>query len=155
VRDLAPYGLFFLGHHWYLAAADGAAGQVKNFRVSRMRSARVNGAKPGTPDYEIPESFRLRTHARSRQAWELGDSAAAEAVVEFRGKSGPVAAARRLGEPVEDAPDRRRFAVRRHDTFARWLLSFAGEIVPVSPPGLVAEYQELARRTLAVYGRAP
>ena len=50
-------------------------------------------------------------------------------------------------EPV----DRRRFRVRRRDAFARWLLSFAGDVVPRSPPEMVAEYESLVDATLARY----
>jgi proteasome accessory factor B len=151
MRTLAPYGLFFLGHHWYLAAREGEEGPVKNFRVSRIRSAVVNRREPGTPDYEIPADFKLREHARSRQAWELGDGEALEAVVSFHGPSGPTRAALRLGEPVPGEPTHRRFLVRRMDTFTRWLLSFAGEVTPLSPPELVTGYERLAERTLAAY----
>ncbi|HEU4588428.1 MAG TPA: WYL domain-containing protein [Gemmatimonadales bacterium] len=153
-RTLAPYGLFFLGHHWYVAAreAEQPAGPVKNFRVSRIRSAVVNRRKPGSPDYEIPADFRLREHARSRQAWELGDGAALEAIVAFTGPTGPTRAALRLGEPVEGEPTQRRFVVRRVDTFTRWLLGFAGEAEPLAPPELVDAYHALAARALAVYG---
>jgi len=151
-RRLAPYGLFFLNQHWYLAAREGDGGPVKNFRVSRIASARMNPSHPGTPDFAIPAGFNLREHARSRQAWELGDGAALTAVVAFHGASGAAHAARRLGEAVEGEPDRRRFSVRRLDTFARWLLSFGGEVTPVSPPELVAAYRQLAREALAAHG---
>jgi proteasome accessory factor B len=150
-RTVAPYGLFFLGHNWYLAARDGESGPVKNFRVSRIHSITVNQRQPSTPDYEIPADFDLRAHARSRQSWELGDDSAVEAVVEFRGESGPTIAARRLGEPVDGTPSRRRFTVRREDAFARWLLSFGGEALPLSPAELVDRYRELAQETLARY----
>jgi proteasome accessory factor B len=156
-RDVWPYGLFFLGHHWYLAAKDagaGAADPVKNFRFSRISDAHVNTKKPGTPDYEIPPGFSLREHARSREAWALGDTASVEAVVRFPGESGPTAAARRLGTEVPGDALARRFAVRRLDTFARWVLSFAGEAEPVSPPELVAAYRDVARETLAAYVEA-
>ncbi|HET7599724.1 MAG TPA: WYL domain-containing protein [Gemmatimonadales bacterium] len=151
-RRLAPYGLFFLNQHWYLAAREGDGGPVKNFRVSRIASARMNPSHPGTPDFAIPAGFNLREHARSRQAWELGDGAALTAVVAFHGASGAAHAARRLGEAVEGEPDRRRFSVRRLDTFARWLLSFGGEVTPVSPPELVAAYRQLAREALVAHG---
>jgi predicted DNA-binding transcriptional regulator YafY len=154
-RDVMPYGLFFLGHHWYLAAKDSADGPVKNFRVSRIATAQVNDQKPGVPDYDIPATFRLPEHARSREAWQLGDTAGLEVVVRFTGPSGPTAAARRLGEPVADEPDSRRFQVRRLDVFARWLLSFAGEAEPVSPPELVDAYRALAEQTLATYTGTP
>jgi proteasome accessory factor B len=154
-RDVAPYGLFFLGHHWYLAARDAGAetGPVKNFRVSRILDAAVNPRNENSADYEIPAGFRLRDHARSRQAWELGDGTVLDALVEFRGGSGATLAARRLGEAVPGAPERRRFSVRRTDAFARWLLSFGGEVVPLEPAELVGEWAALARRTREVYGR--
>jgi hypothetical protein len=38
------------------------------------------------------------------------------------------------------------------DAFLRWMLSFAGGMVPVSPPDVAAAYRDEIRRTLAVYG---
>jgi predicted DNA-binding transcriptional regulator YafY len=150
-RTVEPYGLFFLNQHWYLAArADGEA-IVKNYRLSRISGPQENASKPGTRDYEIPAGFRLQEHARSKQAWEVGDGDAIETVVEIRRADGAALAAARLGDPVPDHPDRRRFLVRRCDAFARWLLSFGGDVVPLAPPESVNEYTELVRRTLAVY----
>ncbi len=57
--------------------------------------------------------------------------------------------AEQLGEPVEGQTHHRRFRVRRLDAFARWLLSFAGDLEPVSPREIVDEYFGLARETLA------
>jgi proteasome accessory factor B len=37
----------------------------------------------------------------------------------------------------------RSFRVRRRDTFLRWLLSFAGDARPVSPPEAVTEWRAL------------
>ncbi|MEJ7811444.1 MAG: WYL domain-containing protein [Gemmatimonadaceae bacterium] len=153
-RSVEPYGLFFLSAHWYLAGHDRDRDGLRNFRLSRMAGAEVNAARSQTPDYEIPADFRLRDHARSRQPWELGGQDAGEAVVEFRADTGAVRGAAKLGEAIAGEPNRRRFVVRRPDAFARWLLSFAGGAVPVSPPALVDEYRELARRTLSVYAGA-
>ena len=150
-RTVEPYGLFFVSGHWYLAARDVEKDARRNFRVSRVEGLEVNRSKPGTPDYEIPSSFSLREHAASRQAWEIGDGDAFDAVVEFTGESGAVLAAAALGEPDASNPTRRRFRVRRADSFARWLLSFAGEATPVSPAALVAEYASLVERTRGVY----
>jgi len=153
-REVSPFGLFFLGSHWYLAAQEDPSGPVKNFRVSRISEAKVNTVKPGTPDFEVPADWSLKAHAASRQAWELGDAGSIDALVEFRGSSGATAAARRLGEPVPGAPMRRRFRVRRVDPFARWLLSFAGEVVPVSPVEVTRAYGDMARSAL-VASREP
>jgi predicted DNA-binding transcriptional regulator YafY len=151
-RSAEPYGLFFVNGHWYLAARDVEKDALRNFRVSRIQGLRVNASRAGTPDYAIPETFSLREHAASRLAWEIGDGDAFEAVVEFVGETGAVRAAAALGEPDASAPALRRFRVRRADSFARWLFSFAGEAKPVSPQKLVEEYDSLGARTRALYG---
>lgn len=150
-RDAEPYGLFFLNGHWYLAARPVDEERVKNFRVSRIRGVAMRDARLATPDYVIPASFDLRDHGRSRQAWELGDGDATDVVVEFRGRSGAAVAGAQLGTPVRGSDDRRAFRARRIDAFSRWLLSFAGEAVPVSPPELVQTFAEQVRATRALY----
>ena len=45
------------------------------------------------------------------------------------------------------------FRVRRREVFARWLLTFAGDAVPVSPPDFVEQFRGLVRETLALYER--
>lgn len=150
-RVVEPYGLFFLSRHWYLAARDPSDDVVKNFRVSRIADATVEPQRPQTPDYAIPADFSLREHARSRTPWELGDGAGVPATVEFRRRTGEVRAAEALGEPVEGHPARRRFAVRRADSFARWLLAFGGDAVAIDPPALREALAALARETLDRY----
>jgi predicted DNA-binding transcriptional regulator YafY len=150
-RDVEPYGLFFIGGHWYLAARDVDKDALRNFRVSRIEAIKVNAARSLTPDYEIPTSFSLREHAQSRQAWEIGDGDGFEAVVNFTGESGAVIAAAALGKPDDGSSSLRRFEVRRADSFARWLLSFAGDATPVSPQTLVDEYARLLAGTRALY----
>ncbi|HET7550114.1 MAG TPA: WYL domain-containing protein [Gemmatimonadaceae bacterium] len=150
-RDVEPYGLFFVGSHWYLAARDRARGELRNFRLNRISGVKVESARPGTPDYDIPADFHLREHARSREAWELGDGEATEAVVEFRVPSGAATAAARLGDPVKGHENRRVFRPRRLDVFARWLLSLQGDAVPLEPDALVQAYRRQIRDTLAIY----
>jgi proteasome accessory factor B len=150
-RTAEPYGLFFVSGHWYLAARDVEKEALRNYRVSRIADLEVGRAKPGTPDYEIPAGFALRDHAQSRQAWELGDGDAFEAIVDFRGATGAALAAAALGRADERSTSLRRFDVRRADSFARWLFSFGGDAVPVAPRALVDEYAALLARTRAVY----
>jgi proteasome accessory factor B len=147
-RMVEPFGLFFLNQHWYLAARAPGEDLVKNFRLNRIDAVEVNDKRPNSPDYEILRGFDLRAHARSRHAWELGAGDAVLATVAFHSRTGAAAAAYRLGEAVEGYPDRRRFRVRRSDAFARWLLSFGGDLVPVAPSELVSEYLGLAREAL-------
>jgi hypothetical protein len=99
----------------------------------------------------VPPGFSLREHARSRQAWELGDGDGIEAVVAFGRDTGAVAAAARLGAAVPESPSHRQFVVRRMDSFVRWLLTFGADARPVSPAALCAAYDVQLRATLALY----
>jgi predicted DNA-binding transcriptional regulator YafY len=152
-REVEPYGLFFLSGHWYLAARDRAREELRNFRLNRISGVKVMSTAKQSPDFTVPSSFDLREHARSRHVWELGEADAMQVVTEFRGDSGPTLAAERLGEEVMGAPRHRRFAVRRPDSFARWVLSFAGEVVIREPASLAADVDQLATQTRSLYDR--
>ena len=150
-RTVEPYGLFYVSGYWYLVARDVEKDALRNFRISRMGEVTVLKPTGSKHDYEIPVDFSLREHARSRRAWDLGDLDSLEAVVEFRATSGAAVAASALGKPDAGGPSFRRFDVRRMDSFARWLLSFAGDATPVSPDALVHEYTRLVRETRERY----
>jgi proteasome accessory factor B len=154
-RTVEPYGLFFLSGHWYLTGRDRGRGELRNFRLNRLIDPVVNKARAQSADFAIPDDFELRDHARSRHAWEIGDGESMEAIVEFTSGTGAVEAAARLGAPVLGEAARRVFQLRRADAFARWLLSFGGDAVPVSPASLVAEYRDQISRTFAVYENVP
>jgi predicted DNA-binding transcriptional regulator YafY len=154
-RAVEPYGLFFVSAHWYLAGRDVTKDGIRNFRLSRVARVEVNAKKAQSADYEIPPGFVLREHAQSREPWEIGDGNAMSAIVEFTATTGATAAALALGQPVQGSETRRRFAVRRLDSFARWLLSFGGDARPVEPPELRAEYERAASETLRRYAGVP
>jgi predicted DNA-binding transcriptional regulator YafY len=150
-RTVEPYGLFFVSSHWYLAGRDTERDALRNFRLSRVSRVEVNTRKAQSADYPIPSDFSLRDHAQSREPWEIGDGDATTAIVEFVATTGATRAAPERGRPVQGSANRREFAVRRPDAFARWLLSFGGDARPVDPPELRAEYERVAAATLSRY----
>jgi len=154
-REVEPFGLFFLHGHWYLAARDLVRSELRNFRLNRVSAPSVNTGSPLTPDYEVPASFRLRDHAASRHAWELGESDVTRVVVAVRGTSGPALAAAKLGGSVDGSPDLRVFDVRRADTFLRWLLSSAGALVPVEPEEFVGQFRVVVNEVASLYAAPP
>lgn len=150
-RTVEPLGLFFLDSHWYLAARELGDHIVKNFRVSRMARVTANKSRPQSADFEVPDRFDVREHARSRQAWELGDADGLDAVVEFVAETGAAAPWMELGTAVPGEPARRTYRVRSIDRFVRWLMSLAGAATPVSPPELVQAYRDALRATWRRY----
>jgi predicted DNA-binding transcriptional regulator YafY len=135
-----------------MAANDLDKHELRNFRVNRISRVEVNTARSQSPDFDIPADFNLREHARSKKAWELGDGAGEDAVVDFHNPTGAAKAAARLGVAIEGGSDRRKFTIRRVDSFARWLLSFGGEAIPVSPASLVGEFRNQVKEAHEIYG---
>jgi proteasome accessory factor B len=154
-RTVEPYGIYFSNGHWYLVGRDVPSDALRKFRVSRMEQVRANTRKPQSVDYVIPADFDLALHARAKEPWALGEDDAQEMIVEIRADSGAAASVRTLGEPVSGAPSQRRFQVRRADSFVRWLMSFGGDVVPISPPSLREHYHAVIAATLSAYEHAP
>lgn len=154
-RHVEPYGLAFISGHWYVIGRDVDADARRQFRVSRMQGLSVNDTKAQSADFAVPADFDLAAHARSRQAWELGDAEPEDVTLRFRVESGVTRPAMQLGEPVDRDPSARRFRVRRPDTFALWVLGFAGDAIVVSPPTMVARVAALAQATRQRYAEVP
>lgn len=150
-RTVDPWGLAFLSGHWYLIARDQAADALRQFRVSRIAAPRVNTHREQTADYAIPHDFDLAVHVRSRHAWELGDAEARDVTVRFDAATGAALPAMELGEPIAGDARRRRFRVRRIETFALWILAFAGDATVEDPPEVAERVRDLARAARAQY----
>ena len=150
-REVEPFGLSFTSGHWYLIGRDVGGDVVRKFRVSRIAELRVNASRPQSADYELPNGFDLATEARLKESWELGDDVAEEMIVEIVGETGAASSVRGMGAPVVGMPNQRCFHVRRLDSFVRWLMSFAGEVVPMSPARLIDAYHETVNATLSAY----
>lgn len=153
-REVRPYGLVFLRGNWYLVGHDVGRDAIRVFRVGRMENVEVNRSKPHTPDYEIPEDFRLDDYLQ-KEAWELGDDPPIRAAVLFRFPRSLWADRNGYGELVEERPDGsavRVFAVQQVNPFLRWLLSMEGEAEVVSPAELREELRAMAREVLALHG---
>ncbi len=147
-RDVAVYGLLFQRGHWYLIGHDQLRDDVRVFRVGRMDDVRPNTRSPGTPDYEVPKDFKLDDHL-SREPWELGqrDEKPVVAEVLFHFPASLWVARNGHGTLVErraDGSEVRRFELYQVEPFLRWLLGFAGEAEPLTPPSLRAELRALA-----------
>lgn len=148
-RIVEPFGLAFLTGHWYLIARDVGTETLRHFRVNRIRDVTVNEAKAQSPDFSIPQGFDLAAQARSRQAWELGDAEQIEVTVRFCVQNGFTMPAMQLGEALPHDAALRQFKVRRPDTFALWILGFAGDVRVEQPVAMVERVRALAISTLA------
>ncbi|MGH7543875.1 MAG: helix-turn-helix transcriptional regulator, partial [Gemmatimonadota bacterium] len=154
-RDVAPYGLLFLGGNWYVVGHDALRDARRVFRVDRMEDPEPNRKTPDTPDYVVPEDFDLNAY-RNREAWELGEGeeTALVARVRFDFPTSLWVERNGYGEPAESAADGssvRSFRVHQINPFLRWILSLSGEAEIVGPPELRREYADMVQQVAALY----
>jgi predicted DNA-binding transcriptional regulator YafY len=154
-REVQPYGLLFHHGTWYLIGFDATRAAIRVFRVGRIEDMSVNTRAPNTPDYVIPEAFRIESYA-DRDAWELGgeDEAPIVAEILFRFPLSLWAERNRHGTLVDRFPDGatvRAFDVVQVPPFLRWLLSFEGEAEVLSPQELKDGLRTMARDVAALY----
>ena len=157
-REVQPYGLLFQHSRWYLVAYDPMREDMRVFRVDRMDDVKRNTKSPNTPDYRIPEDFRLADYAQ-KEPWELGESNEGPVTVHVRFEFPRSLWADRNGhgEKVEEHDDGaaiRAFEVSQPDPFLRWILSLAGEAMIVSPAEMADDLRAMARGVAAKYGHA-
>ena len=155
-REVQPYGLLFQHSRWYLVAFDPMRDGMRVFRVDRMEAVARNPRTPNTPDYEIPDDFRLSEYAQ-KQAWELGEAngGTVHALVRFDFPRSLWAERNGHGELVEEHDDGssvRSFAVSQPDPFLRWILSMAGEALIVSPAELADDLRAMAAAAAKAHG---
>ena len=62
-REVEPYGLFLKHGHWYLCGRCLRADAIRVFRLSRAWNLEINTRAPATPDFRVPEGFRLLDHS--------------------------------------------------------------------------------------------
>jgi predicted DNA-binding transcriptional regulator YafY len=155
-RKLDPYGLYFDRGAWYVVGFCHLREEIRSFRVSRLDSE-VEQANPGEdgPDFERPQDFRLREHARVLP-WEFEEGAEYEAAIRFSPRLAWLVE-RDLGdvyrfEPAKDGGGVLHVRVRNEDAFMNWLLSYAEDAELVSPPALRKKVKSHLREMLAELG---
>ena len=161
-RDVAVYGLMFERGAWYLVGYDALRGDIRVFRVDRMKNPVLNRKRPGTADYEIPTGFSLAAY-RDRRAWQFGDGDESVAVrVRFSHPLCLWADRNRFGSLEESEGSKgavRSFEVYGADPFINWILGLGGGAEILSPLEFVsrlcarAEAIRVAHEGEYVHGR--
>jgi predicted DNA-binding transcriptional regulator YafY len=70
-RDLDPYGLVVHGGRWYLAAHEHLRGEVRTFRVDRVRSVELRPEATAPPEGFDAVAHVARSLARVPWTWEV------------------------------------------------------------------------------------
>jgi predicted DNA-binding transcriptional regulator YafY len=158
-RALDPLGLVLKGGVWYLVAVAIAAGEVRTYRVARVRRVTVIGdpvLRP--PDFELAAYWNETTSAYERAAPQLTATIriaprAIGVLVDLVGERA-VRGSERLGEDA-DGWRRLRLAIDWPDEVPARLAALGDAVEVLEPSELRARVRETARRSLARHAPLP
>ena len=135
-RTVNPYALLSDNGVWYVIGLDLDRGDVRTFRVSRIRGE-IRFATRRERDFRQPEGFDPSEY-RGRPPWQVGDIAGEAAIEVAQDTAWWVERVAGRGE-VEDGI----FHTQYSDLgqLASWVLRQDGRARPVSPPELIEEVE--------------
>jgi predicted DNA-binding transcriptional regulator YafY len=140
-RDLSPYGVVVDGGRWYLAALDHGRGELRTFRVDRMRDVELGPPTDPPPAGFDPVDHVSRSLAQVPWTWRV--EVLLETSLDEAGRRVPPT----LGELTEtDGGVLLRMRVESLDYMAQLLASFGWPFTIRRPRELRAAVEALAAR---------
>jgi proteasome accessory factor B len=134
-RTVEPYALVFRRGHWYVIGQDVERGEIRSYRLSRMRSEVEDAGEAAPP----PEGFEAARHLDVGQP-AAGPVAAATARIAFADKVAWLVAATsrgaRVGKQTGDGWTEIDLPTDDPEALAPWVLSFGPDARAVSPKSL-------------------
>ena len=140
VRDVEPMGAVFGGNAWYLVAWCRLRGEVRHFRLDRIRKLEL-AAERFVPRQDFDLQRHLAQIEDGSPKTEVALRVAPAALERVRAESlTGVLAEKAGGRSVEV-----RLLTYSLEWCARWVLSFGGEVVALGPATLRAQVRTLAQ----------
>lgn len=82
-RKVDPYGLVWLRGDWLMVGHCHLRENIRVFHVDRISGLAVNPLKPKSPDFQVPDDFRLDEHV-AQQPWMIKIHEPIRTVIRFR-----------------------------------------------------------------------
>lgn len=154
-RVVDGYGLALRRGLWSLVGFCHLRNDLRTFHVHRMQRISVNTAKPKSPDYEVPASFRLDDSVAT-WPWQHRFHEPVDVNVLLTRELVPLAPTLFPGAPMRTR-DGSVVSVRATDLdgLLKYVLSLGAEAKVLSPPEAVTRYRELGTAVLRAHGGAP
>jgi proteasome accessory factor BC len=149
-RTVNPYALLHDRESWYVIGWDHDAGDIRTFRVSRVRGD-IRFATRRERDFRAPTDFEPSEY-RGRQDWQFGEIVG-DAQIELDENTAWWAERMIERGEVEDGALTTPYA--HVDALAGWILRQEGRARPLSPPELVDEVARGLERVVEVHEGEP
>lgn len=156
-RRVDPYGLALRRGVWSLVGYCHLRKGVRTFHVHRMRDVTANAARPRSPDFEVPQDFRLQDYVATFP-WQHRFHAPIEVTLELRGELAALAPRFFADQPTAPTGDGQGTQVTVRATFLEGLLRYALSLGPgcrvVAPADAAARWRELLTKVRDLHSDA-
>ena len=150
-RTLDAYALLPHEGSWYVIGKDHASGEIRTFRVSRIRGD-IRFHTRRERDFRLPAEFNAQDY-RPPPAWQMGEIVG-EARIELAGDTAWwVERSHRRSGTIEDSVFVTPYASLEH--LASWVLRLDGRAIPLEPDELRREVAAGLRRVRARHEGEP
>jgi predicted DNA-binding transcriptional regulator YafY len=151
VREVDPLGLVYYSDHWNLIGYDHLRGEVRNFRLDRIRRLRTR-----FETFQPPRDFDLKAFLRERgesprnvrMTLRFADRA-------WRWARRQLPADVEAERTLEDGRTEATFYFENPEYVARWLLRYSTDVEVVEPEALRQKHRELALEVARQYEEVP
>ena len=141
-RTLNPYALLSDNGVWYVVGHDVDRGEVRTFRVSRIRGE-IRFATRRERDFRLPQGFEIERY-RGRPPWQVGDIVGEARIAVGGDTAWWVERTYGSRGRLENGTFVTEFASAA--LLASWILRQDGRAAPLSPPALRREVMDGLRR---------
>ncbi len=143
-RIVRPYGLGLVDGNWYMVAFDEDRGELRNFRLDRIRG-KIKVIDKKDDAYVVPDDFDISHHIH-REEFEIPDGPEFTARIELDDVATWLMKRRRRGAGtlVENPDGTGVFTVKvkSKEGLFRWLSEMGQRAKVVSPQAVAVQYQE-------------
>jgi proteasome accessory factor B len=151
-RRVDPYGLALRGGVWSLVGHCHLRGGIRTFHVHRIRSLQVNAARPRSPDFEVPEGFKLDDHV-AQYPWQHAFHPAVDVTLRLTGELANLG--ERLFPPAQISAGSEGTSVIVSATdlegLLRFALSLGHQAQVLAPEKARARWREMAAHILELH----
>lgn len=153
-RRVDPYGLALRRGTWTLVGLCHLRKGVRSFHVHRIRSLRANTVKPKTPDFQVPDGFRLDDFV-PHWPWQHRFHDPVEVTVRLKGPLAPLALSLFPNGKLNERPGEISVAATHLEGLLMHVLSLGADATVLAPAQAVEQWRGMAKKVLAAHQGEP
>ncbi len=157
VRTVEPYGLKFFRGFWYLAARCVEAGEIRVFRLDRIKNDAVILDENAKAQYSVPHDFSVDDYV-GLGPWELARAQPVKVTIELDERATFLVEQTEPGLTLKRHPDGGALAevmVASPSGFYRWLVTLGTHARITSPRKIIDGYLEFIERIRKAWPEEP